>query len=97
MHSFSTSWPGMAEWRVAEVVGQADRLGQRLGKRQRIRDRAADLRDLERMREPRAVHVAFVIDEHLGLVDQAPEGARMHDAVAIALELAAVVGRRSPG
>ena len=46
---------GVAERRVAEVVRQADGLGQRLVEAQRARDRARDLRDLERVREPRAV------------------------------------------
>jgi hypothetical protein len=37
------------------------------------------------MRQPRAEEVAFVVDENLGLVDQAPEGRAVHDAVAVAL------------
>ncbi len=85
---------GVPEGRVAEVVREADGLGQRLRERERERDRAADLRDLDRMREPRAVHVAFVVDEDLRLVDQATEGVRMDDAVAVALELAAPVRGR---
>ena len=88
---------GMAEGRVAEVVREADRLGQRLLERERARDRAPDLRDLDRMREPRAVHVAFVVDEHLRLVDQAPEGVRVNDAVAVALEFAAIVAAGGSG
>ena len=42
----------------------------------------------------RAIQVAFVVDEHLRLVDQAAESAGMHDAIAIALVFAAVLGRR---
>ena len=38
---------GMAEWRMAEVVGEAQRLGQILVETERAGDRPADLRDLE--------------------------------------------------
>jgi hypothetical protein len=41
------------------------------------------------MREPGAKHVALVVHEHLGLVFQPPERGAVHDAVAVALELAA--------
>ena len=64
---------GMSKRRVPEIVRQADGLGEGLVDAQRTRDGAPDLRDLERMRDSRAVQVALVIDEHLGLVDQPPE------------------------
>ena len=88
---------GVAEGRVAEVVGQADGLGQRLVEPQRARDRAGDLRHLHRVRQAGAVQVALVVDEHLGLVDQAPEGVGVDDAVAVALELAADTAAAAPG
>ena len=78
--------PGVAERRVAEVVGQRQRLGQVLVQRQFAGDRAGDLRHLDRMGQPRAVEVALVVDEHLGLVLQLAERGRMDDAVAVALE-----------
>ena len=78
---------GVAERRVAEVVRKADRFGQRFVELQRPRDGAGDLRDFDRVREPRAVQVAFVIDEHLRLVDQAPERGGMDDAIAVALDI----------
>ena len=84
----------VAERRVAEVVRQGDRFHQVLVEPQRARDRAAELRDLQRMREPRAEQVAFVVQEDLGLVDQPPERGGMHDAVAIALERVARRRRR---
>ncbi len=77
---------GMAERRVAEIVGQRQRLGEILVERQRAGDAARDLRHLEAVGEPRAVMVALVIDEDLGLVLQAAEGGGMDDAVAVALE-----------
>ena len=86
--------PRVTERRMTEVMREADRLGQRLVEPQRTRDAPPDLRDLERMRQARAVQVPFVVDEDLGLVDQAAEGRRMHDAVAIALVLAAMPWRR---
>ena len=82
--------PGMAERRVAQVVGQGNRLDQVFIDAQGPSNGAPQLRDLQRMRETRAEQVALVIQENLRLVDQPPEGRGMHDAVAVAL----VVGAR---
>ncbi len=84
----------MAERRMAEIVCQADRLGQRLVEPQRTGDRPADLRHLQRMRQPCSVEITFVVDEDLRLVHEPPEGRRVDDAIAIALVLAAVGRRR---
>ena len=94
MQSLQRVLAGMAEGRVAEVVRQRDRLDQVLVQPQRARDRAAELRHFERMRQPGAEQVALVVDEDLGLVDQAAEGRAVHDAVAVALELVARRRRR---
>src|SRR5690606_25088115 len=75
------------EGRVAEVVRQRDRLDEVLVEAQASCDRARDLRDLDRVRKPRAEQVAFVIDEDLRLVLEATERRAVHDAVAVALEL----------
>src|SRR5690606_33654088 len=56
---------------------------------ERAADRARDLRHLDRVGEPRAVVVALVVDEDLGLVLQPPEGAGVDDAVAVALKAGA--------
>ena len=53
-----------------------------------------DLRHFDRVGDPRAEQVAFVIDEHLRLVGQPPERAGMDDAIAVALEFAAILRRR---
>ena len=53
---------------------------------QGIRDRARDLRDLDRMSQPVPEMVGDAGREHLCLVFQAAEGAGMDDPVAIALE-----------
>ena len=47
---------------------------------------AADLRHLDRVRQPVAVVVALVVDEDLRLVFEPAEGGRVDDAVAVALE-----------
>ena len=49
---------GMAERRVAEIMPERDRFGQLLVEAQHLRDRARDLRDFERVRQPRAVMIA---------------------------------------
>ena len=49
----------MAERRVAEVVGQRQRLGQIFVKPERASQGAGDLGDLQRMGQPRAEMVAL--------------------------------------
>ena len=71
---------------MAQIMGQRQRLGEILIAAQRPRQGARDLRDFQRMRQPGAVLIAFMGDEDLGLFLQAPEGAGMDNAVAIALE-----------
>ncbi len=85
---------GMAEGRVAEVVGEGHRLGKVLIEPEGAGDRAGDLRHLDAVGQPRAIVVAFVEDEDLSLVFQPPEGGAMDDAVAVALELRAGRARR---
>ena len=77
---------GVAERRVAEVVAERDRLGQLFVQPQHLGDRPRDLRDLERVRQPRAVVVAGRREEHLRLVLQPAERLAVDDAVAIALK-----------
>ena len=85
---------GMAERRMAEIVGQRQRLGQILVEAERTGQRAGDLRHFERVGEPGAVMVALVEHEHLGLVLEPAEGGRVDDAVAVAAEGAAAFARR---
>ena len=85
----------MAERRVAEIVGERQRLGQVLVEPQRAGDRAGDLRHLEGMGQARAEMVALVIDEDLGLVLQPAEGGRVDDAVAVAPARASAAGSAS--
>src|SRR5690348_3717112 len=60
----------MTERRMAEIVGERHRLAEILVEPQSAADGACDLRDLERMGEPRTVVIALVIDENLRLVLQ---------------------------
>ena len=77
---------GVAERRVPEVVAERDRLGQLLVQPQHLGDAARDLRDLERVRQPRAVVIAGRREEHLRLVLQPAERLAVDDAIAIALK-----------
>ena len=92
---------GVAEGRVAEVVGERDGFGQILVEPQRAGDRAGHLADFERVGQPGAEMLALVAEEDLGLVLEAPEGGGMDDAVAVALEFRAgravgLAGKRRP-
>ena len=84
--------PGVAKRRVAQVVGQRNRLHQIFIERERARNGARQLRHLQRMRQPGTEQVAFVVQKHLGFVDQTPKRGAMNNAVAVALVLGA--GRR---
>ncbi len=77
---------GVAKGRVAEIVGESERLGQILIELKRTGDGPGDLRDFEAVGQPRAVMIALVIDEDLRLVVQPAEGGRVQDAVAVAGE-----------
>ena len=83
---------GVAEGRVAEVVGEGDGLGELLVEAEDAGDGAGDLGHLDRVGEAGAVVVALVLDEDLGLVLEPAEGRGMDDAVAVALEGRAVGG-----
>ena len=65
---------------------QRQRLGQVLVERQHAGDGAGDLRHLQAVGKARAVVVALVEQEHLGLVGEPPERGGVDDPVAVALE-----------
>src|SRR5262249_29710949 len=85
---------GMAERGMTEVVGERQRLRQILVEPERARERARNLRDLQRMGQTGAKMIAFVKDENLGLVREPPEGARMVEGAACGAE---AVGGRARG
>ena len=76
----------MPEGRMAEVVPQPDRLGQVLVEPEGAGDGAGDPAGLQRVGQPGSVVVALRRDEDLGLVLEPPEGLRVDDPVAVALE-----------
>ena len=80
---------GVPERAVPEVVGERHRFREVLVEGQRARRGAGDLRDLEGVGQAGPEVVAFVVDEHLGLVLQPAEGAAVDDPVTVALERAA--------
>ena len=85
--------PGVAKRRVAQVMGQGHRLDQVFVQTQRTGDGATQLRHLQRVGHAGAKQVAFVVQEHLGLVDQTAKCRRVDDAVAVTLVGVAHVGR----
>jgi hypothetical protein len=84
----------MAERRMAEVVCERNGFGEVGIQPERAGDVARDGGDFNRMREPRAEMVARAIQKNLRLVFEPAEGARMNDAVAVALVLGAPFRRR---
>ena len=79
---------GMAEGRMAEVVGKRDRLGEVVVDPERPRQRPGDLRHFDAVGEAGAKMVSVVGDKDLGLVGEPPKRRGVDDAVPIALELA---------
>jgi hypothetical protein len=88
---------GMAERRMAEVVGEAESFGQILVEPEGASHRTADLRDFDAVGQPDAVMVAVGRDKDLGLVAKAPERNRVDNPVAVALKYVARAARRPVG
>src|SRR6185503_15435397 len=84
----------MPERRMAEVVGEGNGLGEIGIEPERLGDIARNGGDFHGVGEPRAEVIAGAVEEDLGLVFEAAEGAGMDDAIAIALVLRAPFGRR---
>ena len=74
----------VAEGRMPHVVDQRQGFHQVGIEAERVRHRAADLGHLQRVRQPRAEMVGVSARKNLRLVFQAPESARMDNAVAVA-------------
>src|SRR5437773_2690535 len=74
---------GVTKRRVSEIVAERDGFGQLLVQPQHLGDRPRDLRDLERMRQPRAVVIAGRREEDLRLVLQPAKRLAVDDAIAI--------------
>ena len=86
--------PRMTERCVPKIVREADRLGQLFVELQCAGGGSGYLRDLERMGQAGSIQITFVVDEHLGLVDQPPKCGGVHDAIAIALIFGSILGGR---
>ena len=88
----------MPEGRVAEIVADRDRLRQILVQAQGPGHAAGDLRDLDRVRQPRPEMVALVGNEDLGLVLEAAKRPRVDDPVPVpGVVRAGVAGRGGHG
>ncbi len=81
---------GMRKRRMADIVAQRESLGEFFIEPQRHGHGAGDLRDFDGVGEPVTEMVRDARRKDLGFVLQPAKGPRMDDAVAIALELAAV-------
>ena len=77
--------PGMAEGRMAEIVGQSQHLDQFHIQFERRYDRARDLGDLDGVCQPGPAMVRVRQGRDLRLTGQAPERPRMDHAVAVVL------------
>jgi hypothetical protein len=76
----------VAEWRVAKIMRERQRLGEIVVEAERAGKRASDLTDLERMGKSCSKMIALVRDKNLRLVGEPPERRAMDDAVAIPLK-----------
>ena len=83
---FHRVFAGMAEGRMAQVMGQGHGLGQIGVQVQHAGDGARDLRHFDRMGQAGAVIIALMFHEDLRLVLQAAEGRGMDDPVPVALK-----------
>ena len=75
--------------RVPQVMGQRNGLNQIFVQPQRARHGATQLRHLQRVCEPRAKQVAFMVQKNLRFVHQPPKRGGVDDAVAVALKVGA--------
>jgi hypothetical protein len=76
----------MAEGRVPEIVGQAQRFGEVFVEAECACHGPADLRDFEAVRQAHPVMVAIGRDEDLRLVPETAERDRVDQPIAITLE-----------
>ena len=76
----------MAERRMANIVCEANRLGQRFVQREVSRNRSPDLGHLESVGQTGDVVIALWIDEYLGFVFQSAKRFGMQNTISVALE-----------
>jgi|SRR5271156_1729430 len=82
--------PGVAEWRMTNIVDERKGLGKVRIQAKRAGDGAGDRRNLKSVCEPAAEVVGIAIGENLRLARHAPKRSSMSHASAIALEGAAI-------
>lgn len=78
---------GMAEGRMADIVGEGERFSEILVQPEGAGGRAGDLGDLKGMSEAGPVVIAFMGDEDLGLLLEATERVGVNDPVPVALKI----------
>ena len=77
---------GMPKRRMAYVVNQRQRLSEIFVQAKRGRNRPGDLRDLDGVGQTAAKMIGGAAGKYLRLPRKAPEGAGLHNALAIPLE-----------
>jgi hypothetical protein len=85
---------GVAEGRVADVVNEGESLGEVFVEAELAGAGAGDLRDLDGVSEAAAEVVGGTAGEDLRLTSETAEGARLHDAFAVALKGSAKLAER---
>ena len=79
---------------VAQIMPEANTLGQIFIKSQNARYRTPDLRDFKAMRQSRAVIITFMGDKNLSLTFETAKSRTVNNAVFVALKRAALAARR---
>ena len=85
---------GVAERRMSHIVRQSEGFGEVDIQAERASDGARDLRDFNGVGEAITKVIRVAAGEDLRLIAEAPECARMNDAIAVALEVVAERMRR---
>ena len=77
---------GVPKGRMTDIVNQRKRLGQIFVQAKRSRNRPGDLRDLNRVGQAAAKMIGRPAGKYLRLPGEPPEGAGLHNALAIPLK-----------
>src|SRR5688572_11180092 len=80
------NFTGMPKGGVAEIVRETDGFHQIFVAAQSPRERPSDLGNFEGMGEARPKVIAFVVDEDLGLIFEAPKARGVQDSIPVPLK-----------
>src|SRR6185503_6092457 len=80
------NFTGMPKGGVAQIVRETNGLHQIFVAAQSTRERSSNLSNFEGMREARPKVIAFVVDEDLGLIFEAPKTCCVKDSIPVPLK-----------